>query len=218
MKSPRSREALRSRQLTRSLVRDINASTMNFAEVDQDGDQLLDFEEFHASLPRTVIDKYTPAEIRAWFDAADTNGDGTLCINEFFRWSLSNAARRHGAVSLAYAFQKYDRDGTGMLDADEFAACCEDLGFGAVAYNIFRELDTNCSGSISYGELSETLAGSAPVDTKTKQLFAALTWESAASNSGPRIDTSSWVIRGQTVPAVRATPAFTKAAGKHRHI
>ena len=83
----------RSRQTTDSAKLD----AYRFAEFDADGDKKLDFEEFLAFLPKRIRDVYTPRDIRAWFDAADTNGDGTLSTNEFFRFSLSSSALRWGA-------------------------------------------------------------------------------------------------------------------------
>ena len=103
--------------------------------------------------PEAIRNQYTPEEIQSWFNQADVNGDGTLCINEFFRWSLANASAQHGANALRVAFEKYDVDGTGHLDAIEFAKACEDLGFGAVAHQIFRSLDDDGSGTVSASPL-----------------------------------------------------------------
>ena len=76
-----------------------------------------------------------------WFNEADTDCSGTLSPDEFFKWSLNNASQQHGADALAVAFNKYDRDGTGQLDAVEFGSACVELGFGVVANAIFKSLD-----------------------------------------------------------------------------
>ena len=74
------------------------------------GNQKLDFEEFLAMQPRRVREAYSSDSIEKWFQAADTNGDGTLSINEFFRWSLTNSAKKYGAEALQTIFEKYDQD------------------------------------------------------------------------------------------------------------
>ena len=74
---------------------------------------------------------------------------GTLSLDEFFLWSLSNASAKHGAASLEAAFTRYDRDGTGSLDAKEFGKACADMGFGAASKTIFHALDADRSGSVS---------------------------------------------------------------------
>lgn len=39
-----------------------------------------------------------------------------LSINEYFKWSLSNASRQYGTEALAATFRRYDKDGSGVLD------------------------------------------------------------------------------------------------------
>ena len=43
-----------------------------------------------------------------------SDGNGTMSINEWFRWALRNASQQHGERALALAFQKYDADKTGF--------------------------------------------------------------------------------------------------------
>ena len=72
--------------VTRALVKSFTISTASdsraFAEADGDGNQLLDFDEFLALQPTDVRDKFSVAAIRAWFDAADPAGSGSLSVNE----------------------------------------------------------------------------------------------------------------------------------------
>ena len=49
--------------------------------------------------PVRLRDEHSAAEIRTWFDAADSDGDGVLSCNEFFLWTLSGLAQSHGRVS-----------------------------------------------------------------------------------------------------------------------
>lgn len=99
--------------------------------------------------PRAIREQYSTDEIRTWFLQADSDGNGSLSVNEFFRWSMANISSHFGDSALRVAFSHYDKDGTGSLDALEFAAACNDLGFGASAHQIFRELDDDRSGAIS---------------------------------------------------------------------
>ena len=46
----------------------------------------LDFEEFVAVQPSRIRETHSEKEMRSWFDMADENGNGTLSINEFFKW------------------------------------------------------------------------------------------------------------------------------------
>ena len=70
------------------LTKDMRRNAARFSEYDADGNQSLDWEEFYAMQPRRIRQEHSAAEIRKWFDAADSNGDGTMSINEFFAWSL----------------------------------------------------------------------------------------------------------------------------------
>ena len=118
--------------------------------------------------PKAILDKFSPDDIRQWFEDADTDGNGELCINEFFMWSLKIASSQHGTRALEVAFEKYDKDRTGMLDAIEFGKVCEDLGFGSCANEIFQVLDNDDSGVLSYREIVAALTSQTPRDMNTK--------------------------------------------------
>lgn len=195
---------------------------MRFAEVDRDGNQQLDFDEFLAMQPPNIHEHFTVADIRWWFNSADKDGDGTVSVNEFFTWSLRNASLKYGTSALEAAFRKYDKDGTGHLDGLEFSMAATEMGFGLVAEEIFRSLDNDGSGSVSYSELVKALMDSsnAPKDPATKQMLSALMWtynkpkdEVAATKE---IDTSGWVINGRDSTSVRAElQQLMKDSGAH---
>ena len=78
----------------------------------------------HAMQPKHLLETFSTEQIRGWFDEADRDGSGTLCINEFFMWSLQDASAQFGSKALQSAFERYDRDNTGQLDAMEFGKAC----------------------------------------------------------------------------------------------
>ena len=68
-----------------------------------------------------------------------------LSINEFFVWSLSHASRQFGSSALETAFKSYDTDKRGYLTSATFGMAARDMGFGAVAHDIFKALDKDGS-------------------------------------------------------------------------
>lgn len=196
------------------MARQIAASTMNdaqaFAEFDANGDQKLDFDEFYSMQPNAVRDLYPVELFREWFDLADADGNGTLTVNEFFAWSIANAGMSHGGKALEALFKRWDNDGTGLLDSIEFAAACEDLGFGSVATEIFKSIDTDGSGTVAYSELISGLTrnGShAGVETKVQLTAFACSVSTAKAQKKAAIatiDTSGWRIKGRDAGGVRS--------------
>ena len=139
--------------------------------------------------------------------------------NEFFRWSLAKACQKHGTDALAAALQAYDEDRTGQIDMLEFEKAASTMGFGGSAYDIFKTLDNDQSGTLSYGELLKKCTDSIPKHRQTKQMITALVltydqdegdFESAEVEQGgkkatrKKIDTTKWVIEGRDTAAVQA--------------
>ena len=59
---------------------------------------------------------------------------------------------------------------------------------------------------MTYVELIESLTADTPTDPKTKKMLTALVWsfdKDAKEEAEQGLDTSKWVIRGQTVASVR---------------
>ena len=106
-------ERRRALRLRRQQLAEFVQDASSFSEHDLDANQKLDFEEFLAMQPRKLREQFTPKEIRVWFNAADENRDGTLSVNEFFAWSMSNCALKYGAMHLHEAFERFDANGHG---------------------------------------------------------------------------------------------------------
>jgi len=196
-----------------------------FAENDVDGDQHLDYEEFLAMLPESIRSSCTPHQIRSWFNTVDADQSGAISINEFFMWTMANSAAMHGATALKSAFEHYDKDNKGTLDAEEFEALAQDLGFQSVAYDIFKALDGDTSGSLRYREMVPTLCDSSkvPADALSKSLLLSLVY--AFDGGGLEVglvcgqkcvDTSGWVIRGADAASIRKElQQLLSASGAH---
>ena len=137
--------------------------------------------------------------------------------SEFFKWSLRNAANKHGGATLKAVFEKYDRDGSGYVDATEFTAACQEMGYGGVAHQIFKSIDVNNSGSVSYHELSQTLEKDVPQALETKKLITSLIWGwDQGTKIERQIDTSRWVIQGRDARSVKhELRALLEESGYH---
>lgn len=193
----------------RSLTSDTKLDVCRFAECDRDADRHLDADEFYAMMPPRVRNKFTAEQIRSWFEASDVDGDGFIGINDYFRWSLCNVCVKHGREALRLVFEKYDKDKTGMLDALEFEAAAEELGFGKVGHELFRDLDDDGSGCVTYTELLENLSeGSAAAKTMSADVKAVHSALRATYDEDTKeqrvgsIETSRWVVKGKDAPTV----------------
>ncbi|CAE7253741.1 CPK34, partial [Symbiodinium natans] len=111
-------------------------------------------------------------EIYDAFKASDTNGDGSLSLEEF-RLSLAQVPRdtpdfkRDSFGDLADLFEALDADGSGAIDYSEFMAAAIDrkiLFREDLCLQVFRALDRDSSGKISIHELFQLLKDADPED------------------------------------------------------
>jgi hypothetical protein len=85
---------------TASLAREYR----EFAKLDSDGNQLIDFEEFLAGQPPQVLAQSSREDIQLIFDDADLDGNGVLDFGEFVEWRQSTLG---GAMTgSAYAIDQ----------------------------------------------------------------------------------------------------------------
>jgi Ca2+-binding EF-hand superfamily protein len=186
-------------------------AAMAFLEADADGDALLDYEEFRMAVPERMRGQTSEAALRELFNSADADGSGQISMSEFFLWTLT-IAQSVGGKGLEAVFMRYDRDYRGTLDESEFAAACEEMGFGGLASELFSELDSDGSGTISYSELLGILKGRVNVVSKDcKRFLTTLAFDATK----PRADTSArsggllsdvakgWTLHGSDADALR---------------
>lgn len=171
-------------------------------------------ESWYAGPARGIRAARSPDELRAWYNAADVNGDGVISINEFFTWALQNTSSVHGGAALERAFKRYDKDNSGQLNFAEFEKAACKMGFGTAAHHIFASLDLDRSGTISYSELTNAFTKMPPDDPNVSRLCTAMIL--GASDERKALDTSRWVIRGRDVKSIRdELQALLKASGAH---
>lgn len=96
----------------------VQRDALRFAEADLNGDNKLTWDEFLAMQPLCIREMHSEQTIRGWFTAADFDGNGSVSINEFFRWSIQRQSLT-GIEALQTVFSKYDANGTGCIDMEE---------------------------------------------------------------------------------------------------
>jgi len=145
------------------------AAAAGFLKADVDGDNELNFDEFCAMAPERVLSEtaatrtsMTMADLRALFNAIDTDGNGAISIQELFVWVLSivtlDGKESGGVATMDQIFRRYDASSEGKLDASELAVIAEDFGLSASdSMALFCELDVDCSGTICYTDLVHRL-------------------------------------------------------------
>lgn len=118
-------------------------------------------------------------EIYSAFKAMDTNGDGSLSLEEFRR-SLSNGEGSSSpevpvaeTTDLSDLFETLDADGSGAIDYSEFMAAAIDRKIffrEDLCLQVFGALDRDASGTISIQELFQLLKAADPEDLLGNEL------------------------------------------------
>ena len=136
---------------------------MEFLALDANGDGVISTEELHTLLNSLKSRlKMSEKEIRKFEKELDTDGDGTIDVKEFFTMIHSGPRRdtiRKALIQrsgIRKVFQKYDRDGNGIITKDEFRRVVEDRYQAKLRPDqldaMIKEADTNRDGHIDYEE------------------------------------------------------------------
>lgn len=137
----------------------------------------------------SIITSEFIAKCTADFKAADANGDGFLDFEEFRVGTGCSPAQVRQVWTL---FQRFDKDGNGVMDLDEFIAMAATLK-GATANEIdetlagFLLLDKDRNGYISKEEFHEFCLSTNPAIAQDNDKFQA-TFQAFDTNKDGRID------------------------------
>lgn len=72
-------------------------------------------------------------QLKAWFDALDINGDGTVSKLEWYSFAIRESALgKDRGKALRGCFERFDKSGDGYLSLQEFRRACHLMGFGEV--------------------------------------------------------------------------------------
>ena len=123
-----------------------------FDMADQNQDRKLSFVEFCALVREREVGEHSDEELRARFDALDTNGSGMIDADEYVRFALRDAMQR-SATRVVDLFRQWDEDRSGEVDRREFRRAIKALGFDFIATDaeidlVFDELDKDRSGQV----------------------------------------------------------------------
>ena len=108
-------------------------------DADTNCDGRLSFKEFVSALPKHLREEQRPLpELRSWFNLIDSDGSGSVSLNEYFQWSLSAASVVSGA-GVIEGFAKFDENGSGHIEKIS-SGDAQLKGYGEVAKELFNKL------------------------------------------------------------------------------
>ena len=99
------------------------------------------------------LNQHREDEMRQVFDMADGDGSGCISRDEYFFWMLRWMAQSGQASGLERNFQRFDASGDGELNEREWSMASDRFGFGEIGHQVFKELDADRTGTVSYKEL-----------------------------------------------------------------
>ena len=129
----------------------------SFNQWDENGDGLIQRQEFingyrrlHPNQPTEVVDE----RANSIFDTADVDGSGSIDFSEWCTATI-NQNQLLNEANMRAAFQLFDKDGGGSIEAAEIAAV---LGHDVsndndgVWLEVIREVDSNGDGRVDFEE------------------------------------------------------------------
>ena len=126
-----------------------------FKELDESGDGLLSKEELKKGYKKYFEDSITDNEFDEIMKTIDQDESGQISIEEFLRATV-NYDNLISEKNLKYAFESFDKDHSGSLSPDEirevFGLSSDDENANKILAQIFKDVDINGDGMISYDE------------------------------------------------------------------
>ena len=126
---------------------------------DTDHDKSLSFDEFCQLVRDRELGDHSDDELRARFNALDTDGDGSIDLREYLKFSLTDALQR-SATKITDLFKQWDEDGSGTVDKAEWTKAITALGFAypeSVILAVFSDFDADGDGLIEIAEVNATV-------------------------------------------------------------
>ena len=105
-------------------------NAMEYSTADNDGDNMLDFEEFCALVREREQGEFTEQTLRMRFDLLDGDKSGKVDMREYIQFALRDALAR-SSTRVLDLFREWDDDGNGKISRKEFARAIRALGFNA---------------------------------------------------------------------------------------
>ena len=145
----------------------VRRKAQDFAAVDVDNDNKLDFDEFCAMVRDREEGEHTAEDLRQRFTELDADGSGKVDMHEYIRWALRDALARSSARVIDL-FRQWDEDGSGVIERKEFRRAIRALGFDFIhdvseIDLVFDDFDIDKDGTLDYNELNKMLRQGASV-------------------------------------------------------
>lgn len=129
-----------------------------FNILDEDGDGKLSLDEMRLLLQSQFM-TFTDAQANALLAELDTDKSGTIEYDEFEKYVIDNGLSKPTAEEfgseMKEAFEMFDTDHNGYIDAVEFKSFMMTLGdqmSEEQVSELMKEVDTNGDGKIDYKE------------------------------------------------------------------
>jgi len=125
-----------------------------FDEFDKDGSGTISTKEL-LQVMRSIGQNPTEDEILELVMESDLNGDGTIDFQEFLEMMKRKSSETDQTEELRVAFQMFDKDKSGYIDAKEIRTVTTTLGEKLTDKEVeefMREADIDGDGRLSYNE------------------------------------------------------------------
>ncbi|XP_065869299.1 calcium-dependent protein kinase 24 [Euphorbia lathyris] len=133
--------------------------TFNLMDTDKNG--YLSFDELKCGL-RQISHPLPDPDVRLLMEAADLDGNGALCMEEFVTMAVHMIRIGDNEESLRRAFNYFDQNKTGYIEFDELEHVMLndkniDLNSKQVIQDIISDVDLDRDGRISYEEFKSMM-------------------------------------------------------------
>eukprot|EP00483_Globobulimina_turgida_P002450 UN02454 len=144
-----------------------------FKLFDKDGDGVITVEEIYEVFQSLGFKKYNKKHIKKMVQAVDIDGNGDIDLDEFIVLLRSkqsgHQAKMTAEKELEAAFNVFDKDGGGSIDAKELALIMQSLGEKLTEQDIefmIKAVDDNNDGEIDLQEF-KAMMKLAPIPSDT---------------------------------------------------